>query len=138
MPAGKPIPKIVLIAPLSLVMLLLLTWLALMFFMRGPLAGDNKHDFGEVAVAPGEKTLLTHTFQFSNRTGKSLTVNWARPDCGCVVIETKFPRTLEPGQALDLPITMHYGGPEPRKVLIQIDCGEAGIQQAWAQARVKK
>ena len=138
MPAGKPIPKVVYIAPLSLVALLLLAWVALIIIMRGPLAGDNKHDFGEVAVVPGEKSVLNHTFHFTNRTGKTLSMNWAKPDCGCVVIEAKFPRTLEPGQSFDLPIVMNYGGPEPRKVLIQIDCGEAGLQQAWVQARVKR
>jgi hypothetical protein len=137
-PARKHIPKIVILAPLSLLGVLLLAWLALIFFMRGPLSGNSRHDFGEVTIVPGQKITLTHTFHFTNPpTGKTLMINWAKPDCGCVTVEATFPRTLEPGQSFDMPITMTYGGPAPRKVLIQIDCGEAGLHKAWVQARAK-
>jgi hypothetical protein len=136
-PPSRPIPKVVFIVPLGLVALVLLAWVALMFIMRGPLAGDNKHDFGEVAVTPGQKAALHHTFQFTNRTAQTLTINWARPDCGCVVIEAAFPRTLGPRESFDIPITMNYGGPDPRQVLIRIDCGEAGFQNAWVKARAR-
>lgn len=138
MPAGKPIPKIIFIAPLSLLLILLLAWMGLMFMMRGPLAGDNKHDFGQVEVPVGQPAVLTHTFHFSNRTGKPLTVNWARPDCGCLTIHGEFPRTLEPGEFFDMPITMRYAGPAPKQVLIHIDCGEAGTQSAWVWARAMR
>ena len=138
MPAARTIPKIVYIAPLSLLAMLLVAWVAMMFIMRGPLAGKNKHDFGEVSLARGETAVLSHAFQFTNRIAKPITINWARPDCGCVVIDMAFPQTIQPGESFELPIKMHYSGLEPKSVNIRIHCGDAGIQNAWVSAQPGK
>jgi len=131
----KPFPKLVLFIPLGLVVALLVAWQALAFFMRGPLAGEYKHDFGSITLPPGGSTELNHTFHLTNRTSKSLTINTARADCGCVSVNATFPVTLEPGAALDLPVVMRFGVRD-KNVLIQLDCGEAGVQNLWVSARL--
>ena len=50
----------------------------LWFWPRGPLAGDWRHDFGDVLVPRGGIT-LQHTFSLRNRTDHDVTIRKISP-----------------------------------------------------------
>jgi hypothetical protein len=103
--------------------------------MRGPLSGETVHDFGTVDVRPGETTELTHTFHLTNPKDEPITIRAVRPECACVrPIRARF--TIEPGESIDLPITMDFKGGD-KTVLIHLDLDEDGWQvlKVHAQAR---
>ncbi len=134
----RRVPRIIFVLPLGLVAVVLLTWQVLAFLNRGPLAGEIKHDFGAVVVKDGPAQ-LSHTFHLRNRSSKALMIQAARPDCGCVKMEATLPMTVEGGGGVDFPITMHFTGANgPKKVLIRLDCGEAGVQNLWVMAAPAK
>ena len=128
------IPRIVLLSPVILVVVLLLTWFTLAAIFQGPLAGDTKHDFGVVTVTSPEGVELSHTFHLTNRTNDALLMRFARPDCGCLTVNAEFPMTIFPGESIDLPITMRYRGPEPKTVLFHLDFAEFGKQALRVRA----
>lgn len=137
---AKPLPRLIFILPLGLLAGLVLGWLVLQWAMRGPLAGQTHHDFGDVAIPVEGPAILTHTFQLTNRTRAPLTIFAARPDCGCLTTNAAFPITIAPHERIDLPITMQYLGSDPRgkTVHIRLDLGETGGQSLWVKAKPKK
>lgn len=153
--APRRIPWPVIVFPLALAALLALGWAYMAYSTRGPLTGDTTHDFGiinvgavnpETSNADGESKPppvidiggasndpgieLTHTFHLTNRTNRAITLRSARPDCGCVTINTSFPMTVAASAPVDLPIIMRLPstGKGEKTVLIHLDCGESGLQ----------
>ncbi|MBX3374005.1 MAG: DUF1573 domain-containing protein [Phycisphaeraceae bacterium] len=85
---------------------------------RWPLGGGRFHDFGQVEVA-GSTTSRSHTFVLRNRRSTPITVVGARASCGCTsaVIERTV---LQPGDRLEVPVTLHLDRPGERTSSIQI------------------
>lgn len=128
------LPRKLLVIPVALVVLIAAVWLIMAMLARGPLTGESRHDFGVLTMESGTHVELHHSFHLTNRTARPLTIKAARPDCGCVSVNATFPLTVQPGASIDLPVTMHFGGDE-RSVLIQMDCGDAGVQILRVSAR---
>jgi hypothetical protein len=112
---------------LRLILIILLAAVALLsagayaywfFLIRGPLAGDTSHDFGEVALRGGRNIQVAHTFHLTNRLDEPLTIKGVRADCGCVTLRD-LQLTLESGESFDLPVTFQTTA-GPRSALIHI------------------
>jgi hypothetical protein len=136
-PRPRPrIPCVVLLAPLVLIALLALGWAFMAFITRGPLAGETKHNFGVIAIPTADGIELSHTFHLTNRTNDGLLLRSARPDCGCLTVNAAFPMTIYPGESIDLPIAMRFGGRSghQKTVLIHLDFVEFGMQTLRVKA----
>lgn len=79
-------------------------WAYWYFLIRGPLAGETYHDFGEVPLGDG-LTRVEHTFNLTNRLSRPLNIVGIRPDCGCLTVND-MRLTLQPGDSLNLPISL--------------------------------
>jgi hypothetical protein len=111
--------RLILIIVLAAVALLSAGAYAYWFFLiRGPLAGDTSHDFGDVVLQGGRNIKVTHTFHLTNRLDEPLTIKGVRADCGCVTLHD-LQRTLESGESFDLPVTFQTQA-GPRSALIHI------------------
>lgn len=139
MPAShRQNPRTTVLILLTLLGVAILAWWTLQWVMRGPLAGDVHHDFGEVAMPERGPAILNYTFELTNRTNRPLTIQTARPDCGCLTINAAFPLTVAPREDVDLPITMRYAGSDERGKTVHIRLvfadGERG-QSLWVKAK---
>lgn len=91
------------------------------FLIRGPLAGETSHDFGDVPLHD-DTTPVQYTFHLANRLGHPLTIAAIRPECGCTSV-SDVRKTLQSGEAFDLPVTLTVKG-GPRTVLIYVIFGD--------------
>ena len=67
----------------------------------------DRHDFGEA----GPHDVLETRFRLTNTGGVPLTLGGPRGSCGCTVAHLpEDRRTLDPGDAVDLPVTLKPGG----------------------------
>lgn len=66
--------------------------------------GGTDFNFGEV----GRGTMLTHTFQLQNTSGKAIKISKVRKNCECIVTES--PETIEPGSIAKLSIKFFAEG----------------------------
>jgi hypothetical protein len=105
------------------------------FLIRGPLAGETTHDFGDVPLYE-QNVALEHTMRLRNRLSQPLTIKAIRPDCGCVTV-AGGQRTLQPGEGFDLPITfMARSG--PRTVPIEVLFADDTTQTLRVKANGKR
>lgn len=106
------------------------------FLLRAPLAGDSSHDFGDVWLE-GETALVEHTFRLANRLERPLTIAAIRPDCGCLTTRD-VRRTLAPGAAFDVPVTLvAKGGKRTAIAHVVLDDGTSMALRVRANGRYK-
>ena len=103
------------------------------FLLRGPMAGETHHDFGSINIEVGKIVELQHTFHLTNRTGHPVTLRAVRPECGCVATQAQ-PRTIQPGESLDVPVTFSLSKAIAKTVLIQLDLADAGLEPLFVKA----
>lgn len=104
---------------------------------RGPLAGEWRHDFGDVLVPPGGAT-VRHTFVLTNRRGHALSIQHVIPSCGCVKAEPSS-KSVEPGATVDVSVDFLLEGTGNKFVNIQLDLGDDGMKMLTVVAnRVAK
>jgi hypothetical protein len=87
------------------------------FLIRGPLAGETAHDFGDVPLYE-DTAPVQYTFRLANRLSRPLTIAAIRPECGCTSVSDVH-KTLQIGEAFELPVTLTVKG-GPRTVLIYV------------------
>lgn len=103
----------------------------------GP-AGDRRFDFG--VVVGGEDRSLKHEYRLVNHSDspvRILEVVNAKPCCGQV--EPVESNTLEPGEGLDIKVTVRAGqtlGPVQHRVLVETDLGEPATLEYWTVVEV--
>jgi hypothetical protein len=125
--------RALLIGLVVMVIIVVFLWMASSYLVpHGPLEGDMRHDFGTLDLVHGEARELKHTFHLTNRTARQVTIKAVKPDCGCVAA-TVSRNTIEPGETLDLPVTLSLQTIS-KKVAIVLDLGEAGTQALWLHA----
>jgi hypothetical protein len=105
------------------------------FLIRGPLAGDTSHDFGEVVVT-GAKIDVSHTFHLVNRTDGVLTIDRVIPECGCVHIAPSK-AVVEPGRSLDVVATLSVSatGSKTTPIRMIFDTGKVQFLHVTATGR---
>jgi hypothetical protein len=96
------------------------------FLIRGPLAGDTSHDFGEVVVT-GVKADVSHTFQLFNRTDRVLTIDRVIPECGCVQVSPAN-AVVEPGKTFDLLATLSVSANGTKTTPIRLIMSDGKVQ----------
>jgi len=101
------------------------------FLIRGPLAGETSHDFGEVPLYE-DTAKVDYTFHLTNRLSHPLTINAIRPECGCLTTQDVH-ETLAPGAAFDLPVTL-IAKTGPRTVIIHVIFGDDNVQTLRVKA----
>jgi hypothetical protein len=68
---------------------------------RPLLKGEHDHDFGLVVLSD-EDVLLRHTFVLTNGSRRPIEVDEVRTTCRCTVVALDTPRTLAPGETLEV------------------------------------
>lgn len=106
------------------------------FLVRGPLAGDTSHDFGEVVVT-GAKAEVSHTFRLVNRTHRTITINRVIPECGCVQV-TPGSAVVEPGEHVELNAVLSVYATGSKTTPIQLIMDEGKVQFLHVKARGRR
>jgi len=103
---------------------------------RFPLAGELSHDYGNMPIY-GRSASAAHTFHLRNRTGKTITIEKIIPGCGCAEVEEST-RVLEPGETVDISVTLTLGRSGRKKTDVTLVLGEAGVQTLWIEGTGRK
>jgi hypothetical protein len=96
---------------------------------RFPLAGNFSHDYGIIPIY-GRSAGAAHTFDLRNRTGETLTIEKIIPGCGCAEVIAST-RMLEPGEHVELSVTLTLSRSGEKKTTVELVLGDAGVQTLW-------
>jgi len=69
---------------------------------------ERVFDFGEIVAGAKPK----HVFEFTNRSGKPLTVERVRVSCGCTMVDDLKDKRLQPGESARFAVTFDSSGRE--------------------------
>ena len=69
---------------------------------------ERVFDFGEIVAGAKPK----HVFEFTNRSGKPLTVERVRASCGCTMVDDLKDKRLQPGESARFAVTFDSSGRE--------------------------
>jgi hypothetical protein len=105
----------------------------------GPvLKGEHDHDFGLVMLS-GEDVLLRHTFVLSNGSRRPIEVDSVRTTCRCTVVALDTPRTVAPGETLEVNASLGVSSEGRKEAKIHMLCdGEIETLRLTAVARKKQ
>ncbi len=121
-------------------MLLLLVGLAYGWWYlangRFPLAGDLRHDFGDVPIY-GRTGVVEHTFQLRNRTSQVIVIDRVVPGCGCTKIE-EVASEVAPGESVEITVALTLSHAGKKKSDVTLVLGDLGIQKLWIQGVGRK
>jgi hypothetical protein len=99
---------------------------------RFPLAGDLRHDFGEVRFV-GRSTTVEHTFHLRNRTSGNVVIDKLVPSCGCTLAEVND-TVIEPGDEVRLHAKLALSGIGGKRTHVQILLRDRSPMSVWLRA----
>ncbi len=105
---------------------------------RPLLAGVRGHDFGWVEI-DDEPVELKHTFELTNRTGRSVEIRDIRTSCGCTVATPRV-TAVKPGETtqIDATLTLRKEGRKEATIYLRYDTGAVDTLHVEASARKRK
>lgn len=99
---------------------------------RFPLAGELRHDFGEVRFS-GRTTTVEHTFHLRNRTGENVVIDKLVPSCGCTLAEVND-TVIEPGDEVRLHAKLALSGIGGKRTHVDIVLRDRAPMSVWLRA----
>jgi len=106
---------------------------------RSMLAGERRHDFGNVEFGDGP-VVLEHTFVLTNNTRRRIEIAGVETTCGCTVADPST-RFIGPGESVEIAstLTLSKEGRKKSKIFLHYDASEVDVLyvEGWARKRVR-
>ena len=106
---------------------------------RPMLAGERRHDFGNVELGDDHVT-LQHTFVLTNTSRRTIEIVGLETTCGCTVVDPST-RSVGPGESVEIEATLTLRKEGRKKSKIFLDYGASEVDvlyvQGWARKRVR-
>ena len=106
---------------------------------RPMLAGERRHDFGNVELGDDHVT-LEHTFVLTNTSRRTIEIVGLETTCGCTVVDPST-RSVGPGESVEIEatLTLRKEGRKKSKIFLHYDANDVDVLylEGWARNRVR-